>query len=103
MLAGDLNSNACWDKWDRWWNHSDVVKDLDRLGLHSAYHRNFGESQGQESRPTFFMHRNLAKGYHIDYVYSASGWGVPSLSVEDPGTWLSLSDHLPAVATLPGA
>lgn len=102
MLAGDLNSNACWDKWDRWWNHSDVVKDLNKLGLISAYHRHFGESQGQETRPTFFMHRNPAKGYHIDYVFSAPDWGVPSLTVADRDTWLALSDHLPVVATLPG-
>lgn len=41
VLAGDLNSNVRWDKWDRWWNHSDVVNDLAAMGLRSVYHQHF--------------------------------------------------------------
>lgn len=103
MLAGDLNSNACWDKWDRWWNHSDVVDDLGKLGLVSAYHRYFEEGQGQETRKTFFLHRNPGKGYHIDYVFAAPGWGAATLSVGEQDAWLTLSDHMPVVATFPAA
>lgn len=101
MVAGDLNSNAYWDKWDRWWNHSDVVNDLGKLGLVSAYHRHFQEDQGQEIQKTFFLQRNPAKGYHIDYVFAASGWGSGMTSVGQPDTWLGLSDHMPMVVTFP--
>ena len=103
MLAGDLNSNACWDQWDRWWNHSDVVNELGKLGLVSAYHRYFEEDQGQESQKTFFLQRNPAKGYHIDYVFAAPGWGTGVLSVGDQDTWLPLSDHMPLIANFPAS
>lgn len=100
MLAGDLNSNVCWDKWDRWWNHSDVVSELGSLGLRSAYHEHFLEPQGQETHKTFFMHRNPSKGYHIDYLFRGPGWTPASVSLGDRDLWLALSDHIPLVATL---
>lgn len=103
VLTGDLNSNASWDKRDRWWNHSDVVNDLGKLGLVSAYHRHFEEDQGQETRKTFFLQRNPTKGYHIDYVFAAPGWGQASLSVGQQDPWLNLSDHMPVVATFPAS
>ena len=39
LLCGDLNSNVRWDEWDRWWNHSDVVRELQELNIGSVYHR----------------------------------------------------------------
>lgn len=103
MVVGDLNSNCIWDKRHRTCNHSDVVRELAALGLESAYHRHFGEAQGQETRNTFYLQRNPAKGYHIDYVFSGPGWGPGAISVEDRDTWLAITDHVPVVATFPAA
>lgn len=95
IIAGDFNSNARWDKPDRWWNHSDVVVELGELGVQSLYHHFYGEEQGGESRPTFHLHRNLIKTYHIDYVFLSEDI-LSASSMEMPcGEWLSVSDHYP--------
>ncbi|MCB8746552.1 endonuclease/exonuclease/phosphatase family protein [Rhodoferax sp. U2-2l] len=95
MLIGDLNSNTQWDQWDRWWNHSDVVRELSELGLESCYHRHYSEVQGKETRPTFFLHRNAEKPYHIDYGFTGRQWTVRKVEVGANSDWLTESDHLP--------
>lgn len=100
MLIGDLNSNSIWDEWDRWWNHSDVVRELSELGLESCYHRHFAEAQGKETQPTFFLHRNAAKPYHIDYGFTGPHWDVRNVEVGTLADWISESDHLPMVFDL---
>lgn len=99
-LIGDLNSNKRWDEWDRWWNHSDVVRELQELGLESAYHQFFQEPQGEETRPTLFLQRNLAKAYHIDYGFFGPAWRVKHVEVGQSENWLSISDHMPVVFKL---
>ena len=102
MLIGDLNSNACWDVWDRWWNHSDVVEQLRRIGVHSLYHASRNESQGAETQPTFYMYRKLSRPFHIDYAFLSSAL-MPgaSLTIGAPDDWLPYSDHLPLIIDLP--
>lgn len=100
MLIGDLNSNTIWDEWDRWWNHSDVVRELSELGLESCYHRHFSETQGKETQPTFFLHRNPLKPYHIDYGFTGPQWAVQQVEVGAAADWLAESDHLPVVFDL---
>lgn len=101
VCIGDLNSNACWDVWDRWWNHSDVLKELQDVGLESVYHFARAEAQGQESRPTFFMHRQPEKPYHIDYAFlSQALLRDAAVEIGEPNEWLEYSDHMPLIVRI---
>ncbi|TRO25147.1 endonuclease/exonuclease/phosphatase family protein [Ectopseudomonas mendocina] len=101
MVVGDLNSNACWDVWDRWWNHSDVVRELEGLGLLSLYHTQTGEPQGGEAQPTFFLHRKPERPYHIDYAFLSEMLMTGArISIGDTEHWLEHSDHLPLVVDI---
>lgn len=96
IICGDFNSNSIWDEPDRFWNHTDVINQLANSDLHSAYHRINGELQGKESKSTFYLHRNLKKPYHIDYIFTKSkiienGY----FTVHNPEQWLEYSDHVP--------
>ncbi len=101
VIAGDLNSNACWDVWDRWWNHSDVVGSLAEMGIVSLYHQLHGQSQGAELTPTFYLQRKLEKPYHIDYAFVSAGLAASAvLEVGSPSIWLEHSDHMPLLFSL---
>ena len=100
VICGDLNSNVQWDEWDRWWNHSDVVRELEEVYIHSLYHQIMGEEQGKESKPTLFMHRKPERPYHIDYIFISKDLLVDSknmIDVGSPGIWLEYSDHMPII------
>jgi exodeoxyribonuclease-3 len=101
LVMGDFNSNAIWDKSDRWWSHSDCVDELAQAGLKSAYHHHFGEAPGQETVPTFFLQRNTAKPYHIDYAFCSEDL-LPgsSLKVGACDDWIQVSDHVPLLLTV---
>jgi Endonuclease/Exonuclease/phosphatase family len=95
LLLGDLNSNVQWDFRDRWCNHSNVVRDLGELGLRSAYHQHLVLPQGNEPDPTFYLHRNLQKPYHIDYAFTGKAWSVNDVQIGQARQWLTYSDHMP--------
>lgn len=97
LIVGDFNSNTIWDESDRWWNHSDVVKELNELGIESIYHQLTGEQQGKESKPTLYFQRNLSKPYHIDYIFGANKFADRTKKIEigQADKWLKLSDHMP--------
>jgi len=103
VLCGDLNSNKIWDIWDRWWNHSDVVRELNAANIQSLYHLATSEAQGSESAPTFFLHRNLQKAYHIDFAFASEGMFNPqsnTVTVGNHNPWLEFSDHVPITFTI---
>ena len=97
IVVGDLNSNKIWDKWDRWWNHSDVIKELNEADIYSTYHSYFNELQGEESQPTFFLQRKLTKPYHIDFLFAGSYLNnkLKEVTLGKPEIWLNSSDHIP--------
>jgi exonuclease III len=97
VIIGDWNSNAQWDKKRKVGNHSDVCNFLNSKGLVSSYHSDDKISQGSELDHTFFMHRNLNKGYHIDYLFAAPKFLSHSqkMKIGDRIQWLKYSDHLP--------
>lgn len=102
LIVGDLNSNVIWDQWDRWWNHSDVVRELQEIGTESFYHHYFKEPQGEESRPTLFFRKSFERFYHIDYIFGPKKF-IPSISQFEIGKledWIGLSDHMPVFCDL---
>ncbi len=103
IIAGDFNSNAIWDKSDRWWSHTDTVGELSAIDIESLYHYQSGEEQGKETQPTFFLHRKEVKPYHIDFVFMSkkllpSSW----MKIGCVNEWLAVSDHLPLCVTVDG-
>ncbi len=100
IVGGDFNSNVIWDQWDRWWNHSDVVKTLEEKGIKSLYHQHFQESQGRETKPTFFHRKNSQTSYHIDYLFASSKFhqNLQLIEVSESEEWLKISDHFPLTA-----
>ncbi|MEE1885310.1 endonuclease/exonuclease/phosphatase family protein [Pedobacter flavus] len=97
LIIGDFNSNAIWDEWDRWWNHSDVVKELKEIGIESIYHKLTGEQHGKESIPTLYFQRKIARPYHIDYIFGPEKLIelTKKFEIGPAEKWLNLSDHMP--------
>jgi endonuclease/exonuclease/phosphatase family metal-dependent hydrolase len=97
IIAGDFNSNAIWDEWDRWWNHTNVVNELKEMGIESIYHQVTGEEQGNESVPTLYFQRKTTRPYHIDYIFGPKKIieRTNKLEIGQAEKWLKLSDHMP--------
>jgi exonuclease III len=102
IILGDFNSNKRWDEWDRWWNHSDVVRELEEIGIRSLYHEHYNDPQGEEIHPTFYLQRNLSKAYHIDYLFASKIKfpTITNLEIGEASEWLKISDHMPVIVVL---
>jgi len=98
VICGDFNSNAIWDEPGRWWNHSDVVAELEDIGLRSVYHHVNNEEQGKEKQPTLFLQKNPEKPYHIDYFFVSEDLLIKAeMEIGKSEQWLEYSDHAPIV------
>jgi exonuclease III len=100
ILLGDFNSNAIWDKdHPATLNHSSMVARLERHGLVSAYHHQRGEAQGHEKEPTFYLHWNELKPYHIDYCFLPRQWAseIQRVEIGSFAAWKDHSDHRPLI------
>jgi exodeoxyribonuclease-3 len=99
IICGDLNSNAQWDAKDRWWNHTDVVRELEEIGIHSLYHHIEKEAHSKETKKTFYMYRRINNPkfhYHIDHVFlSENLLASSSIRIYEPENWIQYSDHVP--------
>ncbi len=102
IICGDFNSNVCWDKKSRYWNHSDVLREFDKIGICSLYHHIKREEAGKETEPTLFLHRNLQKPYHIDYAFVTNKLiNINSfIRIGKPDEYLAYSDHMPLIFEL---
>ncbi len=57
IIVGDFNSNSIWDGGRRINDHSAAVGRLRKLGMESAYHGFFKQTQGAENIPRFGSRR----------------------------------------------
>lgn len=96
IAIGDFNSNTIWDASHPGRSHSDLVAKLEQISMHSMYHLQTRERQGHETVSTFYLYRHLDKGYHLDYAFvSRNLLEQAQLTIPEPGSWLTRSDHLP--------
>lgn len=102
LFIGDLNSNSIWDTMRTGGNHRTVVELLKSKDVHSIYHHKYNEEHGLESSHTFFMHRHLDKGFHIDYSFASSAIikKLQNFQIGKKEEWLNDSDHLPMIVDL---
>lgn len=99
VISGDFNSNKIWDYKPRDATHSDVVMALKEFDILSLYHLANAENQGEETQPTFFLHKNHLKSYHIDYSFLSQKLKTTdfkkTISIGKKDDWLAHSDHMP--------
>jgi endonuclease/exonuclease/phosphatase family metal-dependent hydrolase len=97
IICGDFNSNKIWDSWDRWWNHSDCVRELSEMNIFSIYHENNNVEPGTETQKTFYLQKNAKKGYHIDYIFADKKYikRTKHLIFGSFNKWKDKSDHVP--------
>lgn len=102
LLAGDFNSNTIWDRPRRVGNHSALVEKLLNKKIHSVYHKHFAQVQGTEYHPTFYLHRNKEKPYHLDYCFVSENLlnKIQSFDIGSYEDWISHSDHTPVIINI---
>ena len=120
IMCGDFNSNQRFnykhtkkDENGNAKNHTNLDKKLNGNGLYSVYHKLVNETNGKESRFTFFQAKHLNYPFYLDYVYAGEKIidktelralykrehdNIPNkFEILDRYEWVKISDHLPVV------
>ena len=105
IMAGDFNSTptvepkSAKDAEGNKVNHERIVEFLAGKGIHSAYHRHFGEQHGEEKQPTHYWTGKKDKPFHLDYCFVSASL-LDCLKAVEVGTfdeWHKYSDHMPLI------
>ena len=96
IMCGDFNCDVRLVNKTHGKNVYEMMNKLSEVGLIDVYHYLNDETQGHESKSTFFMNRNLSKSFHLDHVFS-SPERVKDLQIPNPEYWMKLSDHVPVI------
>lgn len=97
IWAGDFNQSTLFDTPSDPLHFSHWVSKMAEFGFRSLYHLKAGCEQGEERDKTFFLHHDIEKPHHIDYIFAkpelyASGF---DFAVGDHRSWSKASDHMP--------
>ena len=96
VIAGDFNSNACFDETRRDRNHSTMVQELRQHSLESAYHALHNEGHGEEKTATFHLLKDEKRPFHLDYIFVPKSWKARTkLTGGSYSDWKAHSDHYP--------
>lgn len=98
LLLGDFNSSPVFKQNGK--RHVKLVERLAQRGFTSLYHRLNHYDHGAEPDATFWLHRNQAKPYHLDYIFAHKSLGPKAFQLGHPDDWLHLSDHAPLILDL---
>jgi hypothetical protein len=101
IWAGDFNNNVVLGPRKSPRHFSFVIAAMEQLGFQSLYHLHRGANHGEEKEPTFFLHHNPDRPFHLDYIFaSADLCGAEvEVTVGTPADWLKSSDHMPVSCT----
>jgi len=98
IIAGDFNSNAIWDNESpKEFNHTAMIKILQKHKIVSVYHEKNLEEQGKEKIPTLYLTHDIQKPFHIDYVFIKKKLleSVSFFYIGEYSEYIKQSDHMP--------
>jgi hypothetical protein len=104
IWAGDFNQSTLFDSPDDPLAFSRWLFQAAEFGFRSLYHVKLGCNHGCEPDKTFFLHHNLTKPHHIDYIFAKPGIydHAFDLVVGQHASWAKFSDHMPLILTTLG-
>ena len=91
VVIGDFNCFVNQSDWTKKYGDIRQVNEmLEQYGLHSVYHKQTGESLGQETQPTYYHMFKREHPFMLDYAYT--NVEVKSFKLLDAD--LKMSDHV---------